>query len=73
MFHDVSVTVPYARLALLCVQVFQKEMFVRAVRSKSIRLFLEWFSETLIFDTFIDEKLSQSVSSDGKQHDVTRR
>ena len=48
-------------------------MFVRAVRSKSIRLFLEWFSETLIFDTFIDEKLSQSVSSDGKQQDVTRR
>ena len=35
----------------------QKELFVRAVSTRSIRLFLEWFTETQMFEIFMAEKL----------------
>ena len=35
----------------------QKAPFVRAVSTKSIHLFLEWFTETQMFEVFITEKL----------------
>lgn len=33
-------------------KIFQREQFIRSVNSKSIRKFLEWFTETQMFDVF---------------------
>ncbi|CAI9722833.1 Hypothetical predicted protein [Octopus vulgaris] len=43
-------------------KVFQKEQFIRSVNSKSIRKFLEWFSETQMFDVFKHSLLERSSS-----------
>ncbi|KAK2186329.1 hypothetical protein NP493_205g00004 [Ridgeia piscesae] len=46
-------------------RVFEKEWFVKAVSSKSIRMFLEWFTQTQHFEEFINLRMeddhSQSV------------
>ncbi|GAB1602840.1 suppression of tumorigenicity 5 protein-like isoform X1 [Argonauta hians] len=43
-------------------RVFQKEQFIRSVNSKSIRKFLEWFTETQMFDVFRHSLLEMSNS-----------
>ena len=40
----------------------QKELFCKAVNSKSIRLFLEWFTETQMFEEFISHKVELDKS-----------
>ncbi|KAI0228859.1 Suppression of tumorigenicity 5 protein [Lamellibrachia satsuma] len=39
--------------------VFEKESFVKAVSSKSIRMFLEWFTQTQHFEVFITHRLEE--------------
>ena len=39
---------------------FQGEEFVKAVSSSSIRLFLEWFSRTQMFQVFIHDRMKES-------------
>jgi len=41
---------------------FQRELFVKAVSSGSIRLFLEWFTQTQMFEVFITSKLTDDAS-----------
>ncbi|PSN51775.1 hypothetical protein C0J52_05278 [Blattella germanica] len=38
-------------------KVFERESFIKAVNSQSIRLFLEWFTETAMFSSFIESHL----------------
>jgi hypothetical protein len=45
--------------------VFQKDYFCRAVNSKSIRMFLEWFVETQMFEVFMTEKLENGIPENG--------
>ncbi|XP_059481996.1 DENN domain-containing protein 2B-like [Neocloeon triangulifer] len=40
---------------------FERESFVKAVESKSLQMFLEWFTETSLFCTFIDDRTRRSV------------
>lgn len=35
----------------------QRELFVKVVSSHSIRMFLEWFTLTQMFDVFITDRL----------------
>ncbi|XP_064634116.1 DENN domain-containing protein 2A-like isoform X2 [Lineus longissimus] len=44
-------------------KVFQKDSFCKAVSSKSLRMFLEWFCETQMFHIFVDDHL------DGQQRE----
>ena len=46
--------------------VLQKEQFTKAVSSKSIRLFLEWFVETQMFEVFITERLTEGEPNPGR-------
>ncbi|XP_067000147.2 uncharacterized protein [Anabrus simplex] len=39
-------------------KVFERESFIKAVPSRSIQLFLEWFTETGMFTIFIDSRLN---------------
>lgn len=43
---------------------FQGEEFVKAVSSSSIRLFLEWFSRTQMFQVFIHDRMKDSFVED---------
>ncbi|ESN94928.1 hypothetical protein HELRODRAFT_102916 [Helobdella robusta] len=43
---------------------FQREEFVRAVSSNSIRLFLDWFSRTPMFQVFITDRLKENTNQD---------
>lgn len=45
---------------------FKREQFVKAVDSQSIQLFLDWFSQTQMFDVFMSGKLSQNAVSSAK-------
>ncbi|XP_014261744.1 DENN domain-containing protein 2A-like isoform X2 [Cimex lectularius] len=38
---------------------FQKEQFINAPSSKSVRLYLEWFTETALFHTFIKQRMER--------------
>lgn len=38
-------------------KIFQRELFVKVVTSRSIRMFLEWFTLTQMFEVFITDKL----------------
>jgi predicted hotdog family 3-hydroxylacyl-ACP dehydratase len=38
-------------------KIFQRELFVKVVSSRSIRMFLEWFTMTQMFEVFITDKL----------------
>ncbi|XP_065347656.1 DENN domain-containing protein 2B-like isoform X3 [Cloeon dipterum] len=40
--------------------VFERESFSKAVESRSLQLFLEWFAETSLFCTFIDDRTRKS-------------
>lgn len=42
--------------------IFQKESFVTAVSSRSLRMFLQWFTETQMFEVFVNER-TQSLAS----------
>lgn len=42
---------------------FQREQFVKAVHSRSIRLFLDWFTQTQMFEVFMSGRLGQNVAS----------
>ncbi|ELT91942.1 hypothetical protein CAPTEDRAFT_183656 [Capitella teleta] len=42
---------------------FQKEAFVKAVSSTSILMFLEWFTETQMFEVFITDKVEGRCSN----------
>ncbi|CAH1787403.1 unnamed protein product [Owenia fusiformis] len=44
---------------------FQKEQFIRALSSKSLRMFLEWFTETQMFEMFVTEQLEGRDSDIG--------
>ena len=44
---------------------FQKDLFCRVVSSSSIRMFLEWFCETQLFEIFITNKLEHGVPTSG--------
>lgn len=50
----------------MVVFLLQKELFVRAVSTKSIRLFLEWFTETQMFEVFMTEKLESPNFNEGE-------
>ena len=45
--------------------VLQREQFVKAVNSKSIRMFLEWFTETQMFNAFINNQLHEEGEGPG--------
>jgi hypothetical protein len=47
-------------------KVFQKDSFCKAVSSKSLRMFLEWFCETQMFQIFIDDHLDGDHTEKGK-------
>jgi len=44
---------------------FQKELFIKNVTSQSTREFLNWFSETQVFETFISDKLENGIPTKG--------
>ncbi|KAE8742896.1 hypothetical protein FOCC_FOCC011514 [Frankliniella occidentalis] len=46
-------------------KVFERESFIKAVRSRSIQMFLEWFTETAMFAAFIDSKLEKPDETKG--------
>lgn len=46
-------------------KVFERESFIKAVRSRSIQMFLEWFTETAMFSAFIDARLEKSDETKG--------
>ena len=48
---------------------FQKESFIKAVNSQSIRLFLEWFTETAMFCAFLESRLE--IESDVRGRHVS--
>jgi dDENN domain len=39
----------------------QRELFVKAVSSRSISMFLEWFTQTQMFEAFILDKLKEDA------------
>jgi hypothetical protein len=41
----------------------QRELFVKAVSSRSISMFLEWFTQTQMFEAFILDKLKDDPVS----------
>lgn len=43
----------------------QKEAFVKAGSTHSVRMFLEWFVETASFATFIELRLSSGLDTKG--------
>ena len=45
---------------------FHRDSFVRAVSSKSIRMFLEWFSETQMFEMFVTNKMDNPGYTEGE-------
>ncbi|KAF6201307.1 hypothetical protein GE061_005755 [Apolygus lucorum] len=51
------------------IRVFQKDNFIRAPTSKEIRQFLEWFTETMMFQVFIDEKKERKSNPEGSLFD----
>ncbi|CAH0383279.1 unnamed protein product [Bemisia tabaci] len=44
---------------------FQREAFINCVESKSVRLFLDWFTETAMFQLFIESRLESGPESRG--------
>ncbi|XP_034235043.1 DENN domain-containing protein 2A-like [Thrips palmi] len=46
-------------------KVFERESFIKAVRSRSIQLFLEWFTETAMFSAFIDSRVDKLNDTKG--------
>ncbi|XP_023713719.1 uncharacterized protein LOC111867790 isoform X2 [Cryptotermes secundus] len=43
----------------------ERESFIKAVTSESIRLFLEWFTETAMFSAFIESRLESESDTRG--------
>ncbi|XP_039287531.1 DENN domain-containing protein 2A [Nilaparvata lugens] len=44
---------------------FQRDLFVKSISSRSIQLFLEWFTETAMFNAFIQSRLERTPESRG--------
>ena len=47
---------------------FQKEDFIKAANQKSIGMFLEWFTETSTFSSFIDDCIKRKGKEKGNSH-----
>ncbi|KAK7866426.1 hypothetical protein R5R35_008953 [Gryllus longicercus] len=46
-------------------KVFERESFIKAVPLHSVQLFLEWFSETAMFSSFVESRLNEGAETKG--------
>lgn len=51
------INIVYIKLNTILLLLFQKENFLKNSFSHNIRSFLQWFSETQMFDSFIEDSL----------------
>ncbi|XP_047097212.1 uncharacterized protein LOC124711272 [Schistocerca piceifrons] len=46
-------------------RMFERESFIKAVQSRSVQMFLEWFTETAMFSEFITTRVEQQSEAKG--------
>lgn len=46
-------------------RMFERESFIKAVQSRSVQMFLEWFTETAMFSEFITTRVEQQPEAKG--------